>query len=149
MFSSIANILLSIYGKTLGTVISIAQEVMTLCGIHGTIEQTRAGEVKVGHSISYMNRVGQFYYNSYWYDAVFIQKRLFYEHLYATVVVNSTTRQKTVDKVPSNGYSPYQTETRPYYDQTVFISDLVKARYNDKVRFGYFAEYRDEWVPII
>lgn len=148
VLSSIANIALAIYGKTVGTVISVAQEVLTLCGISGTIDQTREGIIKVGHSNSYMNKVGQFYYKSYWYDAVFVQKRFCYEHLYATVVIGGTTRQKTVDKIPDYGYSAYLTETRPYYNQTVYLRDLVTARYNDKVRFGYFAEYRDEWVTL-
>lgn len=144
--SSIANIAMSLYGGTVGTVISVVAEVLKLSGITDQAEQSKPSIVKVGHSISYRNTIGQFYYNSYWYKAVTIQQRYFYEHLHSTVVINGQTRQLTVDKIPSKGYSPYLTESKFGYNDTAYISQLAIARYNDKVKFGYFAEHIDTWV---
>lgn len=147
--STIANIGMSIWGGTVGTVISVVSEVFSFYGITGQADQSKPGEVKVGHAIMYRNKYGKFNYNSNWYRAVTIQQRYFYKYMHATAVVNGTIHQLTADYTADRGYSPYFTETKPNYNDNAYISELVIARYNEKVKFGYFGPYNDTWVDNI
>lgn len=143
---AIANIAMTLWGGTTGTVISIIMDSLTILGITGTVDMSSAGEVKVGHSISYINKAGEFYYNRTWETAVLTQQRKFFEHRYFLATVNGVTRQETVDKTPENGFSAYKVDYSTHFNDNSFISQKSRELYLKMVQTGAFGMYDERWV---
>lgn len=137
---------MTLWGGTTGTVISIIMDSLTILGITGTVDMSSAGEVKVGHSISYINKAGEFYYNRTWKTAVLTQQREFFEHRYFLATVNGVTRQETVDKTPENGFSAYKVDYSTHFNDNSFISQKSRELYLKMVQTGAFGMYDERWV---
>lgn len=143
--SAIANILVSAFGGTAGTVLSYINDSLTILGINGYADMDSAGHLKIGHSRSYINKAGEFYYNRKWQVAVLTQQRQLFEHRYFVVTVNGEVLQKTIDKVPSNGYSPYRVDDSTHFNDNAFISRKTQELYSTMVQTGAFAVYDERW----
>lgn len=144
--SSIAGIAMDIWGGTAGTVISVVQRILNYLGITANPDQSRAAEVKAGHSFGYIDKNGDFFYRNDWMSAVRIQKRLSFRHTYSVVSVGGIASQRTLDETPVNGYSSYFTETKNNFDNNTFISNTTLKSYRDKKAQGYFDGYVDAWM---
>jgi hypothetical protein len=107
---------------------------------------SRSGEVKTGHSVSYVNKTGDFYYNGVWHVAVTLQKRFFYRHSYANVSVKGIPSQYTLDETPVNGYSAYLTEEKPNFNNDTYISNLTLQLYRDRRDLGYYTPVKYAWL---
>lgn len=143
---AVANIVLTLFGGTAGTVISVLQDSLTILGITGKIDMSSYGEVKVGHSISYVNKAGEFYHNGRWELAVLTQERDYFEHRYVVVSVNGQTVQKAVDMTPRNGFDAYKVDYSTHFKNDAFISQKTYELYGIMKQTGAFGVYDERWI---
>lgn len=150
-FSDIADTLLTfasvVPGKIgkVATVISIVKSLLNFHNIQGTISMESKGHVKAGHSVSYLNKTGEFYHNNRWEVAVYTQQKYHFSHSYATVVINGVTVQDTLDEIPDNGFSAYETADSPHFNDHAFIQEKTRQLYLQEKETGAFGAYDERW----
>lgn len=143
--NAIADIFLTVLNGKAIKAISLIKNGLAYLQVMGTVDMSRPSEVKRGHSISYRNRAGEFYYNSRWETAVLTQERYFFEYNYFVVVVDGITHQETIDKIPENGFEAYCTETSAHFNDTTFIREKTLELYRKKKSTGGFGLYDERW----
>lgn len=150
-FSNIANNILTFasfvpgkVGKT-ATAISLVKSILEYNNILGTVSMQNKGHVKAGHSVSYLNKTGEFYHNNRWEVAVYTQQKYLFAHEYTSVVVNGVTRQETLDEIPDNGFSAYDIVDSTHFNNHTFIEEKTRQLYLEKKETGAFGAYDERW----
>ena len=151
-FGDIADSVLTYAGSKPGTVgkvakvISIVKGVLEYNNIEGEISMQRKGHVKAGHSVSYLNKTGEFYHNNSWEVAVYTQQKYLFAHEHVVVAVDGIARQEVLDKVPENGFSAYEIADSPHFNDHTFIEEKTRQLYLEKKETGIFGAYDERWL---
>lgn len=108
-------------------VIDIADSFFNLT--ENEIDFQAPGEARAGLSYVYQTKYGKSYVKdaASWKTHVYIEQRFVYKHTHVSFKEknSASTKQKTVDYIPENGYSHIDNNKRPYYDDHDMIYYLI------------------------